>query len=67
MNEMQALTKLSGRTVFDVCVEQCKGTDLDPERLADWLINQGDPSWLVPAAARRWAQIIDERGFPNED
>lgn len=64
MEELQMLSKLSGRTVYDVAVEQCRGTDVDPSRLAALIAN--DPDWLTPAAVQRWAQLINERGYPDE-
>lgn len=44
----------------------CAGTNVEPERFTAWLLDQGDVDWLTPAADRRWAEIIHERGsFPE--
>jgi hypothetical protein len=51
--------------VFRECKAACKSLQVDPSELCDWLINQADPGWLVPAAVRRWAELIAERGFPE--
>ena len=51
--------------VFRLAREACKGTRLDPSELTDWLIRQADPECLSPAAVRRWAEIIDQKGYQN--
>ena len=43
----------------------CRDTQVDPSELTTWLIDQGDPNRLVPAAIRRWAELIAERGYPE--
>ena len=63
MNDIQLLTKLSGRTVFDVCVEQCKGTQVEPARLARLIAD--DPGWWNPIAVKRWVKLIEEKGWPE--
>jgi len=45
-----------------VCTEACNGLNVNAAELADWLIEQGDPGWCVPAAVRRWAEIVHQRG-----
>lgn len=49
------------------CTAACTGLNVDPGELCQWLIARADPGWCVPAAVRRWAELIHERGgFPND-
>jgi hypothetical protein len=52
--------------VFRIAQTACKGTNVDPSELTDWLIRQNDPDWLRPAPVRRWAECIEKRnGYPD--
>lgn len=44
------------------CKDAVIGLDVDPTELCDWLLDQDDPGWCVPAAVRRWAEIVHRRG-----
>ena len=53
--------------VFDMARDACEGLTVDPSELADFITRQNDPELLSPAAVRRWAEVIDQRGgFPND-
>lgn len=53
--------------LFDLARAACEGLEVDPSALTAWLFEQGQPAWCQPAAVRRWAEIINDRGgFPNE-
>ena len=55
--------KFDRRKLIDLC-RSASGT-LDPYQFTDWLIRQGDPEWMQPAALNRWAEVIKRRGkFP---
>jgi hypothetical protein len=65
MNEhLEAMAQLSGRTLADACNEACRGTNVDPKRLAELLAD--DPGWWNPAAIKRWIRLIEESGWPGE-
>jgi len=51
--------------LYQRCKDAVNGLDVDPSELCQWLLEQGDPGWCVPAAVRRWAEIIQRRGFPS--
>lgn len=53
--------------VFRAASSACEGLDVDPGQLADWLVEQGDPGWLRPAAVAWWAGRIHRHGWPGED
>ena len=42
------------------------GLNVDAFELAEFLAGQADPGWLRPKSLRRWAQVIAERGFPDD-
>ena len=53
--------------LFDMARKACDGLSVDPSELADFITRQNDPEIHSPAAIRRWAELIHERGgFPNE-
>lgn len=63
MDNIEAMVKLSGRTLPKACAEACEGTQVDPERLARLLAE--DPGWWKPAAIKRWIREIEENGWPG--
>lgn len=58
--------EITPEALLEICREACDGLDVDAEALQRWLIDQGDREWMQPAAVRRWAEIIEQRGIPNE-
>lgn len=58
--------EITPEALLALCREVCSGLDVDAEALARWLTKQHDPEWLTPAAVKRWAEVIEQRGFPNE-
>jgi len=53
--------------LFRMAKEACDGLSVDPSELADFIARQNDPEINNPAAVRRWAELIEQRGgFPNE-
>lgn len=58
--------EITPEALLALCREACDGLDVDAETLKRWLIEQADPEWMQPAAVKRWAEIIEQRGFPNE-
>jgi hypothetical protein len=53
--------------LFKMATEACKGLTVDPSELADFITRQNDPEIHNPAAVRRWAELIHERGgVPDE-
>lgn len=55
------------RELMQRCESACTGLNVDPADLCQWLIDQNDPGWCTPKAVRRWAEIISQRGFPNDE
>lgn len=52
--------------LLEVCRDAVTGTDVDPARLCDWLLDIGDPGWCVPKAVFYWAEKIHRLGrFPE--
>ena len=47
------------------CRDAAAGTDIAPEHLANWLIEQGDSGWFNPCAVRRWVELIQKTGWPK--
>lgn len=58
--------EITAEALLELCREACNGLDVDAEALRRWLIVQADPEWMHPAAVRRWAEIIEQRGFPHD-
>ena len=53
--------------LLEICRKACDGLSVDPSELADFITRQNDPEIHNPAAVRRWAELIEQRGgFPNE-
>ena len=52
--------------LFSIAKKAVVGTGIDPSELTQWLINQDDPGWCTPKAVRRWAEIIRDRGWPED-
>lgn len=50
--------------LLDICRAACDGLAVEPEELARWLVAQDDPQWMTPPAVRRWAELIQEKGWP---
>ena len=50
--------------LVDICRAACEGLAVEPEELARWLVAQDDPQWMTPPAVRRWAELIQEKGWP---
>ena len=46
------------------CQAACQGTSVAPGELMAFVQAQGDPGWMVPAAIKRWAILIERSGFP---
>ena len=61
------MTGADRQALLTRCRQACADLDLDPERLADWLIAQKDPDWLQSAPVNWWAQRIAGHGYPKED
>lgn len=58
---------ITREALLATCRDACKGLDVDPERLADFLAGHDDPAWKTPPAVKGWAEAIEQRGgFPNE-
>jgi hypothetical protein len=58
--------EITPEALLEICREACNGLDVDAEALREWLTDQADPEWMHPAAVRRWAQLIEKRGFPHD-
>ena len=39
---------------------------VDAFELAEFLAEQKDPGWMEPRPMRRWAEIIQVNGFPDD-
>ena len=51
--------------LLDICRTACDGLAVDAEALAGWLKAQDETQWMTPPAARRWAELIQEKGWPE--
>ncbi len=56
-------TMPSHAELIRICRPAVTGTGVDTDDLAAWLLAQDDPGWCTPKAARRWAEIIGQRGW----
>lgn len=60
---MKQLSIPNRETLTEICREACKGTSIDPDRLAYFLASEGDPEWMKPEAVKRWALIVQGMGW----
>jgi len=58
--------EITRAALFARCEEVAEGTDIDPSKLCQFLIDQGDPEWMQPAAIERWAGMISSGGWPKD-
>ncbi|TQE99573.1 MAG: DUF3631 domain-containing protein [Spiribacter salinus] len=56
----------SGAEILEVAREACHDLKVDPSKLAEFIAKQNDPELYNPAAVRRWAEVIEQRGFPRD-
>ncbi|WP_376697238.1 AAA family ATPase [Wenzhouxiangella sp. EGI_FJ10305] len=52
--------------LFRMAKDACDGLHVDPSELVEFIAKQNDPELYSPAAVRRWAEVIEERGFPRD-
>ena len=52
--------------LLEICRAACDDLAVDAEELAKWLAAQGDEQWMTPPAVKWWAELIRERGWPDD-
>ena len=60
------MTGADRQALLTRCRQACADLDLNPERLAEWLIAQNDPDWLQQARVTWWAQYIARNNYPED-